>query len=369
MKQKNVGVDRQKEAKTVRKIVFMITSVIIGLLLVVGISAFLYINNSLKPVNADATEMIDFKVKSGEGTTTIGEKLEKEGFIHSAKIFKYYVKLKNSADFKAGTVELSKSMTLEEIVGELNGTNVKQTANFELTIPEGQQLEQIAQLIAEKFGLKEKEILAKLDDKEYVKQLQKEFPTILTDKILDKNIKHPLEGYLFPAKYEYIEEKPTLDQIIKPMLKKTEEVLAKYEEQMKAKNMDVHTLVTMSSLIEEEATQQADRKQIASVFYNRLEKGMKLQTDPTVLYALGEHKSRVLYEHLEVQSPYNTYYIKGLPVGPIANAGEESIKAALEPAETNYLYFLAAKKDGKVYFAETFEEHKELKRQHIDNVQ
>jgi UPF0755 protein len=364
----NVQPDRQREAKTVRKIVFIITSVIIGLMLVIGISAFLYINNSLKPVAVDSSETTEFKVESGDNTTAIGSRLEKQGLIHNATVFKYYIKLKSSADFKAGTFTLSPAMSMEEIVNKLNSDDVTRTATVEIVIPEGRQLEQIATVIAEKFSMNKEEIIAQLDDENYLKELQKEFPDLLTDKIFDDKLKHPLEGYLFPAKYGYMEEKPTLDQIIKPMLKKMEEMLALYREQMKAKQMDVHTLLTMSSLIEEEATQTTDRKKIASVFYNRLDKGMKLQTDPTVLYALGEHKSRVLYEHLEVESPFNTYYITGLPVGPIANAGEDSIQAALEPAQTDYVYFLAAK-DGTVYFSKTLEEHNKLKAKHITNAQ
>ena len=120
----------------------------------------------------------------------------------------------------------------------------------------------------------------------------------------------------------------------------------------------------MSSLIEEEATGFTDRQKISSVFYNRLAKGMPLQTDPTVLYALGKHKQRVLYEDLKINSPYNTYVVKGLPVGPIANSGKHSVEAALEPAQTDYYYFLAAP-TGEVYYAKTLEEHNALKQKYI----
>lgn len=107
-----------------------------------------------------------------------------------------------------------------------------------------------------------------------------------------------------------------------------------------------------------------DRKKIASVFYNRIEQGMPLQTDPTVLYALGEHKDRVYYKDLEVDSPYNTYQNVGLPPGPIANAGTVSMEATLHPDNTDYLYFLASK-DGKVYFSKSLNEHNELKAKYI----
>ena len=125
-------------------------------------------------------------------------------------------------------------------------------------------------------------------------------------------------------------------------------------------------LLTMASLIEAEATMQTDRESISSVFYNRLNVGMPLQTDPTVLYALGEHKERTLYEHLEVDSPYNTKKHQGLTPGPIANAGLSSIKAELKPAETEYYYFLATP-DGEVLFNETLEEHNIDKNEHISS--
>jgi UPF0755 protein len=120
----------------------------------------------------------------------------------------------------------------------------------------------------------------------------------------------------------------------------------------------------MASLIEEEATEKADRKTIASVFYNRIEKGMMLQTDPTVLYAHGKHKERVLYKDLEIDSPYNTYQNTGLPPGPIANAGKSSIEASLQPEKTDYYYFLATA-DGDVIFTKTLEEHNKEKAKHI----
>jgi UPF0755 protein len=120
----------------------------------------------------------------------------------------------------------------------------------------------------------------------------------------------------------------------------------------------------MASLIEEEATAKTDREKIASVFYNRLRVGMPLQTDPTVLYALGKHKDRVYYKDLKVNSPYNTYIHNGLPPGPIANAGEMSIRAALQPAETDYMYFLATP-NGEVIFTKTLKEHNREKAKYI----
>ena len=182
------------------------------------------------------------------------------------------------------------------------------------------------------------------------------FPSLLTDEIFQKDIKYPLEGYLFPATYDFEEEKPSLETIVTAMLKQTEKVLQEYEAQMTEQEFSAHKLLTMASLLEEEATAKVDRSKIASVFYNRLDVGMPLQTDPTVLYAKGEHKNSVYYKDLEVNSPYNTYKYKGLPPGPIANAGKASIKAALEPDKTDYLYFLATP-EGDVLYSQTLAEH------------
>ena len=124
----------------------------------------------------------------------------------------------------------------------------------------------------------------------------------------------------------------------------------------KAEEKSVHWLLTFASLLEREATAKTDRETIASVFYNRLDEGMPLQTDPTVLYALGEHKDRVLFSDLEVDDPYNTYVYTGLPPGPIANAGKSSIEAVVDPSITDYFYFLADK-EGNNHFAKTYDEH------------
>ena len=125
------------------------------------------------------------------------------------------------------------------------------------------------------------------------------------------------------------------------MLQGTALNVTPYLDYLQSNEKSVHWLLTFASLLEEEATAQSDRETIASVFYNRLKDDMPLQTDPTVLYALGEHKDRVLYSDLEIEDPYNTYVVKGLPPGPIAGAGKSSIEAVIDPSKTNYSIFLS----------------------------
>ncbi len=150
------------------------------------------------------------------------------------------------------------------------------------------------------------------------------------------------------------------------MIEKSNQVILSRVDKINAKKMSIHQLMTMSSLIEEEANAKADRKKIASVFYNRIDENMPLQTDPTVLYAQGKHKSRVYEKDLSFVSPYNTYKNKGLPPGPIANVSESSIDAALEPDKTDFLYFLASKQ-GDIYYSKTLNEHNEKVEKYITN--
>ncbi|WP_108669498.1 endolytic transglycosylase MltG [Peribacillus acanthi] len=358
--------ERRSEAKVVRKIV-MITSLIIFLVIcgsAAGIYAF--VNSALKPVNPEDESLKTIEIPIGSSVTGISNILEENGIIKDARVFKYYIKFRNEAGFQAGQYKLSPSMTFKEILASIKSGKIMQEAVLKMTIPEGKQLSQIAGIIAEKTGQDAETVLKEINSKAFVEKMMAQYPDLISEEVFEKNIKFHLEGYLFPATYEFFEEKPTTEQIVNEMLKKTNEVLVDYQGAMEEKEYSPHKLLTMASLIEEEATEKVEREKISSVFYNRIEIGMPLQTDPTVLYALGKHKDRVLYKDLEVNSPYNTYKVKGLPPGPIANAGASSIDAALEPADTDYLYFLATS-TGEVIFTKTLEDHNREKAKHITN--
>lgn len=356
---------KYNDAKLIRRIVFVTASILFLLTAGIITGGFLYIKNALLPVDPDSTETIEVEIPYGSGVSAIAAILEENNIIKDATIFKYYVKFNNESGFQAGTYELTPAMTFDEIIASLKTGRVYQEAKFTLTIPEGLQLKEIAAVIAENTDYKEEDILAKLNDKEYIEKLMGMFPTLLTDEIFGEHVKYPLEGYLFPATYSFVEEQPSLEAIIEAAIAKTEQVLMNYVTDIEDKGMTFHEVLTMASLIEEEAPSEEDRKLISSVFYNRLKEGMMLQTDPTVIYAFGEHKSKLYFKDYEIDDPYNTYKIYGLPPGPIANSGQVSIEAALYPATTNYYYFLAT--DGKIYYSETFEEHNEKYKQYIEN--
>lgn len=358
--------EQQKEANIARKIVFIITVII--LLVAGGVigGGYFYISSALKPVNPESKEEKNIEIPIGSSVTGISQVLEKNGIIKNAKVFKYYVKFKNESGFMAGEYTLSPSMTIPTIIDKLKTGLVNKEVALKITLPEGIQLIQIAEIIANKTDQNTADVIKTLNDPKFIKGLMKRYPHVLTAEILKEDVKYPLEGYLFPATYSFYKKDPSLEEVISEMLEKTVKVIAQYSDEMEKQKYTPHKLLTMASLIEEEATAQVDRHKIASVFFNRIEVGMPLQTDPTVLYAQGKHKTRVLYEDLEVDSPYNTYKVTGLPPSPIANAGTMSIEASLYPEETDYLYFLATP-EGEVLFSKTLDEHNQKKAEHITN--
>lgn len=358
--------ERQGEARIVRKVILITSLSILFLATAIGLVGYFYIKSALEPLDPETKSIKTIEIPIGSSVSDISSILEENGIIKNARVFKYYIKFRNEAGFQAGEYKLAASMTLKEIVDSIKQGKVMQQAALKITIPEGKQLAQIAGIIAEETNEKPDDVLAQLNDKAFIKKMQAKYPDVLTNEIYNKNVLYPLEGYLYPATYSFYEEKPGLEKIISEMLKKTESSLVTYQEAMDKKKYSPHRLLTIASLIEEEATETVDRGKIASVFYNRLKAGMPLQTDPTVLYAKGKHQNRVLYKDLEVASPYNTYKNKGLPPGPIANAGKSSIDAALNPANTNFLYFLATSR-GEVLYSVSLDEHNRKKAEYITN--
>ncbi|MFC5542063.1 MAG: endolytic transglycosylase MltG [Bacilli bacterium] len=357
---------RKQEGKVVRRIVARVTVIVIACILFIGIFGTLYVKSALKPVDPESEEQIQVEIPMGSGISTISKILEKSGIIKDATIFKYYAKFKNQSNFQAGNYTMTPSMTLDEILESLKTGKVYREPVMTITVPEGMTLEQIGKIVEKRTKYTKEQFMERVNSKEFIENVMSTYPELFTDEILNGNIRYPLEGYLFPATYSFYDENVSLDDIILPMIDKTNSVIGEYKSLLAEKEMTVHELLTFASLLEEEATEKTDRETIASVFYNRLEIGMPLQTDPSVLYALGGHKERVLYEDLKVQNPYNTYVNPGLPPGPIANAGVVSIEAALNPTDTEYLYFLADK-EGNNHFAKSFEEHLQNKNQYINN--
>ncbi|WYP27854.1 endolytic transglycosylase MltG [Alkalihalobacillus sp. FSL W8-0930] len=350
--------ERVSQAKVVRKWVFISLIAIILIGAIIAISGYIYLKGSIEPMDKDNGEQIEVSIPIGSTPGGIGGILEDAGLISNGTIFKYYVRYLNESDFQAGDYALSTEMSMEEIIHALKDGKVEQESVFNFTIPEGFWLEDIVKRIAEATQYNEDEILEKMQDDEYIESLVDRYP-ILGKQVLDGEIRHPLEGYLFPARYDFVDENASIETIIETMLERTQSVLDQYSDQIESSNYTLHEIMTLASIIEREAQTSEDRYLISGVLYNRLDDNMKLQVDPTVAYAAGSHLYMTSLDDLDVDSPYNTYMYEGIPIGPIASPGEDSIKAALEPRVTDYLFFYA-RVTGEVIYNSSYEDHQQV---------
>ncbi|MGG7144940.1 endolytic transglycosylase MltG [Clostridium nigeriense] len=301
-----------------------------------------FINVIKKPLKT--SDDIVIKVDEGDSFYSIIQSLADEGKLKGIPFIKAYVKvLDKNIEVKQGEYVLQKDLSLDKLIETLTSESSLNTVNF--TVPEGYTIEDIGEkLEAEGICSKEDFILAV---KEY------ELPNYVK---VNSEKKYNLEGYLFPDTY-LINIGETPKDIITKMISRFEEMLRKAmdETNTTVNNEDIETVITIASMIEKEARLDSERPLISSVIMNRLNDGMMLQIDATVIYALGEHVDIVLYEHLEVDSPYNTYKNYGLPVGPISNPGLESIKASLKPEDTDYLFYVLQDNESH-YFTNSYED-------------
>ncbi|MHA6252165.1 endolytic transglycosylase MltG [Oceanobacillus sp. CAU 1775] len=345
-----------QEASTIRKIVFIVLFLVTIALVVAVFWGYSFVKSGLEPVASESEETVDIEIPIGSSTSTIASILEENNIINSALIFRFYISFKNESGFQAGEYTFSPTMTLDEIIESLKSGKIVLEPTHRVTVPEGLTVEQIAEIFSGKFSFTSEDFVEIANDEDYLNDLISRYPNILSEDILHEDIRTPLEGYLFGITYDIYEEDPSIESIIEMMLDQTNSVVTGYLDTIANRDFTVHEALTFASIIEKESGANDQRQQIAGVFYNRLEQGMRLQTDPTVLYAHGEHKDRVLYEDLEIESPYNTYYIEGLPIGPISNFGMSSFEAVINPANNNYFYFLHDSA-GNIYYAETLDEH------------
>mgnify|MGYP003081728315 FL=1 len=358
---------RKKETSIIKKIMKYFMIALLVIVLVGGFFTWNYIKGETQPVDTAQTELVSFEIEQGASVKEVSKALEKEGIIRNSKLFNFYLKFKNVSGFKSGLYHVSKSMTLDEIIAELSGQGKDKDQNAtKVLIREGEQLTEIAKEVEKSTKYSAEDFMAKVQDEDFLRYLVQKFPKLLTQSYNGYQVKYVLEGYLFPATYDMNDSK-TLQMLITEMVAKTDEVMSKYYDKILASDYTLQEIMAMASLIEKEGTKLEDRKKISSVFHNRIKENMKLQTDVSVQYALGEHKEAISLEDLEVDSPYNLYQNYGVGPGPYNSPSEDSILAALEPEKTDYLYFLADIHTKEIYYAKTYEEHLELKAKYIDN--
>lgn len=359
--------ERRKEDRVVRKIVYILT---IGILIVAGIlaiSGYNYVSAGLKPLDKNDKKLVQVEVPSGSSNRQIGDILEEGEVIRDGMVFNFYTKFKNLTNFQAGYYQFSPNMTLDQISKELQqgGSAEPLDDASKLTVPEGYDVDKIASLVAKKTDFKKEDFIKVMKDDKFFDQLKAQYPDLLTDAGNAKDVRYRLEGYLFPATYN-VHKNRSLEDLVTQMVDTTNQILTPYYSQIKEKGLNVQEVMTLASLVEKEGVTQSDRKKIAQVFFNRIEAQMPLQSDISILYALGEHKEVVTIKDTEVDSPYNLYTNTGYGPGPFDNPSQEAILAVLDPTENDYIYFVADISTGKVYYAKTYEEHMELVEKYVN---
>lgn len=333
---------------------------LVVLALVYAVAFLLYAAVKInRPFKTAAEEQL-FEIAAGSTTKKIGGELERHNLISSALIFRIYLQLRNESEIiQAGTYRLSASMPVSEIAAALTSGRVV-SDEVRLTVIEGWDLRDIAS-VAAKLGV--------VSENEFYR---------VSGRPLDKN---SLEGYLFPDTY-FIAKDAKAEEIVKKIQTNFErKVDAALREEIKNQSRTLADVITLASIVEREVGRpvkkgtilsaeelsnlSVERRIVAGIFLNRLAARMPLESDATVGYITGSSSNRATIEETKINSPYNTYRYPGLPPGPIANPSLDSIKAAVNPTKTDYLFFLTSP-DGTAHFAKTLQEHNANRAKYLE---
>lgn len=365
---------RKKQDKAAKRIVSIIMSLIIVAVVVTGIAGYMWIKSSLEPVNVKATAAVQVEIPEGSSTLEIGKILVDRQLVKNATVFNYYSKIKSYNNFQSGYYNLKQSMSVDDIAKALqeSGTPTPQKESIgKILIVEGYTLVQISQAITNNTKTEDKNdktpftsetFMATVTNPDFINRMVATYPQLFASlPAADSGVIYQLEGYLFPAVYEYTEE-TTMEELVEQMIAAMDARLQPYYETIASKNLTVNEVLTLASLVEKEGSTDEDRRNIASVFFNRINSGMPLQSNIAILYAQGKlGQETTLAEDAgidtNIDSPYNIYWKAGLMPGPVDSPSVSAIEAVINANTTDYLYFVADVTTGTVYYAKTIDEH------------
>jgi len=327
----------------------ILLTIFILLIIALGSFAWLYLDITAY-VKQSAGGNITKKsiiINQGDNFKKITSRLNHAGIITHPFKFRLYARLKKyDYRIKAGEYIFSADMSPDRILAALVSGKVRL---YRLTVPEGLTLDQIASLVADAGLCRPAEFLELTGNAAFAEKLG--IPAV------------SLEGYLFPDTY-FFPKDVSARKIITTMHTRFQAVFTQqWKQRAGEKDLSVHQVVTLASIIEKETGAAFERPLISSVFHNRLKKGMRLESDPTVIYGIKNFDGNITRKHLAAKTPYNTYQIKGLPPGPIANPGAEALKAVLFPADTKYIFFVA-RKDRTHQFSTNLKDHQRAVRKY-----
>ena len=319
----------------------------IGAVLLISLSLFY-----LLFVDSFSTTSKIVEINKGSSVKLIGKKLKESGVIRSEKLFLLSVLLKRAQNnLRAGEYEFDKGISLDDVVDKFVRGEVRLR---KVLIPEGKNIYKIGAILEDAGIINSNDFINFVIDKNSASSV--------TGVNADS-----FEGYLFPDTY-FFPKGMTAKEISSVMTNRFKKVFQEIKKSNQKTSLTDHEIVTLASLIEKETGVNSERQMISAVFHNRLRKGMKLQCDPTVIYGIGPRfNGNITKKDLITYTPYNTYTIFGLPPGPIANPGKESIYAALNPSNVDFLFFVA-KGDGTHVFSRDYKAHLHAVNKYIRNI-
>lgn len=365
---------RKKQDRTAKRIVAVVMSLVVVFFLATCTFGFFWVKSSLEPINTEATKTIQVEIPEGSSTKEIANILFENDLIKNATVFNYYSKIKSYNNYQSGFYNLSQSMSVDDLAKALqeSGTPTAQEEPAgKVLIVEGYTLTQIANSVTlnaktddktDKTPFTSEEFLATVTNQEFIDRMVATYPNLFASlPAADSGVIYRLEGYLFPAVYDYYDD-TTIEDLVEQMISTTDARLQPYYEAIANKNLTVNEVLTLASLVEKEGSTDEDRRNIASVFFNRLNAEMPLQSNIAILYAqgkLGEETTLAEDTNIDtsIESPYNIYWRAGLMPGPVNSPSLSAIEAVLNANATDYYYFVADVTTGTVYFANTIEEH------------
>lgn len=334
----------------------LIFLVVMGSFLIMLAAVYLYMAG---PVDKNNHDLIEIEIPSGTGVTGVAKILKENDLIRNEFVFTITVKSKSDLYLQASTYQFRQDMPMEEIIDCLVKGNSYNPDAISITFKEGERITDYAEVIADATNHTQAEVLNTLNDPAFLEQLRNKY-WFLTDSIVQEGIYYPLEGYLAPDTYQFDNQDVSVSTIVETMLDEMASELDPYRATIEG---NVHYYMTMASILELEGTNTENRKMIAGIFQNRLSANMNLGSDVTTYYALQfPMTSDLTTAQFATVNPYNTRAanMRGqMPIGPICNPSLSSLKASIEPTDSDYLYFVADK-NGNIFYTNTLAEHEAM---------
>ena len=330
---------------------------VVLIILVVALSGgIIFYLSGIGAADPGNDEEITVEIPNGSGASAIVAILDEHGLIKNMTCAKINARIGGYDSLQANTYIFKGSMTLPEMMKAINTGDFEYISKTSFQLNEGYRLTQCAEALSEVTPYSKKEIMATWDDRDYLKKLIKDY-WFLTDDILDKEIIHPLEGYLYPNTYFITETEPSIDSVTRLALDEMDKALSERRSEIESSEFSIHEFLTISSIVTKEGcATEKDAAHISGVFVNRIKKDMSLGSDVTVCYIFDEDRVDLKVSQLDSESPYNSRKVQGLIPGPICTVPAIAMDGVLNYEKTDDLFFYAGP-DGTIYYAKTNEEH------------